>query len=46
MEEDVMPWLLDKIDEFIQDEDAIEKNAGQILNLGVNQGVDEHHKTL
>ena len=46
MEEDVMPWLLDKIDEFIQDEEHIEKNASQILNLGVDEGVDEHHKTL
>jgi hypothetical protein len=46
MEEDVMPWLLDKIDEFIKDDDDIFTNASQILNTGVDGSVDEHHKTL
>ena len=46
MEEDVMPWLLDKIDEFIKDDDDIVTNASQILNNGVDGSVDEHHKTL
>ena len=46
LHESVLPWLIDKMSGFLNDEQSIEINVEQIVNDAYKKGIDAHTRAI
>jgi hypothetical protein len=46
LHESVLPWLIDKMAGFLEDEGFINFNVDQVVTDGYNKGVESHGKSM
>ena len=45
-ENDVLPWLLEKMDDFIDNEQIVDENAEEVADIGIFSVQGRHAETL
>jgi hypothetical protein len=46
MHESVLPWLIEKMSGFLEDETAIDDNVEKIVNDAYKKGIDAHAQAM
>jgi hypothetical protein len=46
MHESVLPWLIDKMTGFLDDEDDIDYNVEEVVNDSYKKGLEAHSKSI